>query len=612
MKKIMSILISLIILTSCGQTFNYKPTPTDDLVRITSKSQLKTLLTTIYKGGVSPTYNDQKGALEAAADGKTSQTNTQVMGIDEGDVVKVNENILITTANNKIYIVDVKTNTILSTLDYTIEQSDTVALYPQELFLLGNQLIIIGSKSTTTQNPNMEGDGLYRFFWWWGYQDTFVQVYDLTDPSHLDLSHSFEVKGNYFTARLSEGKLLVITNQYNTMLYTQGKEEPEVIEPSVTDVLNDVTVSSIDKGTAYVLPGQEGNSFVNIMRYDFNTNAEPSLTSYLGWIQTLYMNEDALVLSQARYVYDEKTQLGSTFTDLLKFNVDTLKLEAQASIEGYLLNQFALDIYNGNLRVALTNWSNTGGVVNTVAVFNGSLKLLDQINDLAPNESIRAVRFINEKGYVVTFENIDPLFVLDLSNPSAIKVVGELKVPGFSTYLHPVSDNVLFGIAEDLELVEYKEGDVTRISANRLGVKISLFDVSDPSNPREITSLRILDGNGYTEAAYNHKAIVLDPVNNLVYLPFGNYNYSSTCGKDGTVTNECQYTYEYESGIKVLRITETAVELVHTISLKGDETFNSWIYRSAFVENQLYVLGYNAIKVYDRTTYELITSIELK
>ncbi|MEI7667751.1 MAG: beta-propeller domain-containing protein [Erysipelotrichaceae bacterium] len=612
MKKILSIFISLFILTSCGQTFNYKPTPSMDLTKISSKSQLKTLLTSIYKGGVSPTYNDQKGALELSADGKTSQTNTQVMGIDEGDVVKVNENVLITTSNSKIYIVDIKTNTILSTLDYTVDQTDTVSLYPQELFLLDNQLIIIGSKSTSTQNPNTKDDGVYRFFWWWGYQDTFVQVYDLTNPSQLELSHSFEIKGNYFSARISDGKLLVITNQYDTMLYTQGTEEPDVIEPTVKDVINGLTVSSIDKGNAYVLPGQEGNSFVNIMRYDFNTNAEPDLASYLGWIQTLYMNEEALVLAQARYVYNEKTQLGTTYTDLLKFNIDTLELTAQAEIEGYLLNQFSLDIYKGNLRVALTNWSNTGGVVNIVAVFNSSLKLLDKITDLAPNESIRAVRFINEKGYVVTFENIDPLFVLDLSNPSAIKVVGELKVPGFSTYLHPVSENVLFGIAEDLELVEYKEGDITRISANRLGVKISLFDVSDPSHPREIKSLRILDGNGYTEAAYNHKAIVLDPINNLVYIPFGNYNYSSTCARDGTVTTDCKYTYNYESGIKVLHITETEVELVHTISLQGDETFNSWIYRSAYVDNQLYVLGYNSIRVYDRTTYELIKSIELK
>jgi uncharacterized secreted protein with C-terminal beta-propeller domain len=283
-----------------------------------------------------------------------------------------------------------------------------------------------------------------------------------------------------------------------------------------------------------------------------------------------------------------------------------MEMKAQGSVVGYLLNQFSLDIYNGTLRVALTNWDTKA--TNRIVTLDMTMNKLDSIENLAEKETIRAVRFIGDKGYVVTFLNIDPLFVVDLADPANISVTGELKVPGFSTYLHPVSESVIWGIAEDLTVKPITENGQTWNSVERFGVKLSLFNVADPAHPTEITSLNILGPSGYSEAQYNHKAIVLDTQRDLVYIPYSDYHYNdTTCttGEKGDLV--CNYTYE--SGIKVLKVTESDVKLVKSISVTSSYDQNTWISRSVYVGNKLYLMSSIGITILDRTTFDKLGSI---
>ncbi len=601
MKKILALLLSLVILAGCGVKINV-PDGSEKLTQITNPSLLKAIL--LKNSPNRNWYQNMKGGIFAEAADNNSNTNTQVQGVDEGDTVKTNGEIIVNILNNKVYVIDVETNKVIKTFDYEPAKDAKVYRYATELYLSETQLIIMGSTGTYG-GGGIRADAMTSKSMWWGYwgaQDTFIEVVDLTN---LKVVKSYELKGGYFTSRISDGELIVIANQWETLVY-DAKDQPVLVEPTVTDMRDGHVVSSISKGNAYILPNNQGNSFVNILKIDLGLSKEPTLSSYLGWIQTVYMNEADLIIAQSRYEYNETTGISSSFTDLLRFDVNSLDLKAEGSVKGYLLNQFSLDIYDNVLRVALTNWDKVS--TNRIVTLNMALDKLDSIEDLAVNETIRSVRFIKDKGYVVTFEQIDPLFVIDLSDATNISVKGELKVPGFSTYLHPVSETVIWGIAEDLKVTPITKDGQTWNSVERFGVKISLFNVANPSKPIEVTSLRILGPSGYSEAQYNHKAIVLDNANGLVYIPFGDYHYDSTVCTTGE-KGDTICDYKYESGIKVLQITETDVKLVKTISISSTYDQNTWISRSVFVGNNLYLLSNVGITVIDRTTFEKVATI---
>lgn len=604
MKKISALLLSVFImigLVGCGVTFKY-PDLSQNLTRITDKTALKSIL--MDNAPNRGWYDQLKSGNFAESAADSSNTNTQVLGIDEGDTVKTNGDFIVNILNNKVYVISVETNKVVKTFSYEPATDATEYRWASELYLTDSQLIIMGTISKYGGIGIREDAMIGKSIWWgyWGGQDTFIEVVDLDT---MKMTSSYDLKGGYFTSRLKDNQLIVIANQWETLIYDE-KNNPIVVEPTVTNCEDGTVISSIDKGTAYILPKNQGNSFVNILKIDLAQAVEPALSSYLGWIQTVYMNEANLIIAQSRYDYNETTQVGVSYTDLIRFDVATLEMKAQGSVVGYLLNQFSLDIYNGTLRVALTNWDTQA--TNRIVTLDMTMNKLDSIENLAEKETIRAVRFIGDKGYVVTFLNIDPLFVIDLADPANIKVTGELKVPGFSTYLHPVTDTVIWGIAEDLTVKPVTENGQTWNSVERFGVKLSLFDVADPTRPTEITSLNILGPSGYSEAQYNHKAIVIDAQRNLVYIPYSDYHYNdTTCttGEKGDLI--CNYTYE--SGIKVLKITDADVQLVKSISVSSSYDQNTWISRSVYVGNKLYLMSSVGVTIIDRTTFDKIGSI---
>ncbi len=603
----------LLILTGCSSW--YQRNESGSLMLITSRSMIKDLISSRYSGYTGPFAEASKDSLSGNTN--YSQTNTQIQGIDEGDIVKTNGRFIIHVAGQVIRVIDVASSKAIGKIEYVYDEKATKFYYPSEVYLTNDKLIVMGSISSYNGGiyPMVKDTDTRMSMFWIGYQDTFVSVYDLTDPTKPVLDKNYELTGGFHSSRLTDNELLVIANQYNLIMYDDNGGE-KVNDPAVTETTSGTTISSLDTKSAYVLPGKQGDSFVNILKLDLASSADPKITSFLGNIQTIYVDFDNLMLAQYRYeVTNQTTGEGKTLTDLLRFDLASLELKADASIEGYLLNQFSMDIFDGNIRVASTKWSNDGKVSNAIHVFNLALEPQSSIVNLAEGESIRAVRFMGEKGYLVTFENVDPLFVIDLSNPKSIKVTGELKVPGFSTYLHPVSDTVLFGIAEDLEVVPMTDQYGNKWnSVNRFGMKISLFDVSDPTKPTELESLRVVGQYGYTEASYNHRAVVYDTERDLLYLPYTDSDYTTqVCetyeGKEG----EDKYTYcnfKVESGIKVVRITETGVELVKSIVIAANNDYTNLVSRVLYVGDKLYAITYSATYIYDRDSFELITTIK--
>jgi uncharacterized secreted protein with C-terminal beta-propeller domain len=192
----------------------------------------------------------------------------------------------------------------------------------------------------------------------------------------------------------------------------------------------------------------------------------------------------------------------------------TITFEANGTVPGYVLNQFSMDEHNGFFRVATTdhNWR-SGSSGNNVYVLNEDLEIIGELEGLAKDEEINSARFIDDRCYLVTFKKVDPLFTIDLSEPDNPIVLGKLKIPGYSDYLHPYDENTLIGVGK--ETVEAKEGDFAWYQ----GVKISLFDVSDVENPSELAKIEIGDRGTDSPALYNRHAFLFNKSRNILITP---------------------------------------------------------------------------------------------
>jgi Beta propeller domain len=267
---------------------------------------------------------------------------------------------------------------------------------------------------------------------------------------------------------------------------------------------------------------------------------------------------------------------------------------ASGEVEGRLLNQFAMSEYNGDLRVATTtdNWGDFGDQSqSTVYVLrpNGTdLEQISSISGLGKGEQIQAVRFIDDVGYVVTFRQVDPLYVIDLSDPANPVLDGELKIPGYSAYLHPVGDGLLLGVGQDAT----DEGRTT-------GTQLSLFDVSDPSNPQRISTLPI---GGQSEVEWDHKAFLFWEPDGTIVLPvspgWGDCGPAVDClAKDITGAG---------GGAVVAELDGRELTARGTISHGDSNLQGCWnpLQRSIAIGDELVTIGLDQMKFSDRQTLE--------
>jgi uncharacterized secreted protein with C-terminal beta-propeller domain len=242
-------------------------------------------------------------------------------------------------------------------------------------------------------------------------------------------------------------------------------------------------------------------------------------------------------------------------TIIVKFSME-LEPVARGEVPGRLLNQFSLDEYNGYLRVATTVRTSTS--LNDVYVLDSSLKLVGSLTDLGEGERIYAVRFIGDRGYVVTFRETDPLFVIDLSNPEKPSLSGELKIPGYSSYLHPISEDLLLGIG--------KEGNY---------VKISLFDISSPDNPVEMDKYILKEY--WSDILQTHHAFLLDKKHEVFFLPAGSGGY----------------IFSYADGLKIVKAVDMPAK------------------RAVYIDDYMYIIGDSVVAI-DENTWKEVREIKLQ
>ncbi len=426
-----------------------------------------------------------------------SATNVQVEGVDESDIVKTDGAYIYLLGGAALKIVRAGERMTLAG-ELNLDED----CYFSEMYVDGDRLILIGSRYEgggrflpgnpgILEEPGLSLDRSYPYPYY-GKNFTLVQVYDMEDKSELRLLRSFEVEGSVSASR-KQGDYLYLA----TALSVWGRgEDPR---PYMGENGTRIPIPVDDIMIMPACPAEQLLTLSAIHVKDAEEPVESETIVHDGG--TTYMSHRAMYI--AGYQYDR----GEDFLSIAKFSIDGSRIgyAGAGKVAGYLNDQFSMDENNGYLRVATTVWDSESS--NNLYVLDGNMQVCGAVKGFAPEESIYSARFLGDRGYIVTFRQIDPLFVFDLSDPEQPAITGELKVPGFSSYLHPVAEDVILGVGNDVYDIYAKDrsGKEVVIGQRTGGIKLSLFDVSDMGKPREIDTL-ILGESGYAELLYNHKA----------------------------------------------------------------------------------------------------------
>ncbi len=306
------------------------------------------------------------------------------------------------------------------------------------------------------------------------------------------------------------------------------------------------------------------------------------------------------------YYIEISKELEKSLVHRISISDGEIEYQAGGSVPGNILNQFSMDEYGSHFRVATTTSGWMGGMrgetLNHLYVLDMDMNIVGRLENLAEGESIYSVRFMGEKAYMVTFRRIDPLFVIDLSDPADPKVLGKLKIPGYSDYLHPYDENHLIGVGMDTE--ENTWGGVSMS-----GVKLSLFDVSDVENPVEISKYVIGGRGSYSYALYDHKAFLFDRDKEILVIPARVSDWD-----EGDEWRDVKYS----DGAQVFRINlDDGFVFRGEITHQEEEPQEDYYYprydhsvkRSLYIDDVLYTMSEGKIKLNDLDDLEEIKEL---
>jgi uncharacterized secreted protein with C-terminal beta-propeller domain len=460
-------------------------------------------------------------------------------------------------------------------------------------------------------------------------EQTGILIADVADPSSPEVIKNIRVDGYLTSSRLTGGKLHVIQQYLPPLppleIWYDGTEAGKIaVTATNTQALSSLSLDDFipsckvyDAAGAIVREGRAirtedficpkpsaGGSMVSIITVDMENPTDDFIsTGFVADVHHIYASTASLYLVSTLYHYGEEQNIDDnsaimespTFeTRIYKFDLNSLPVafKADGLVAGEILNQFSMGEYEGVLRLATTTgytWDGTSkNHVFCLTENAAKLDVIGSITDIAPGERLYSARFMGTRGFLVTFVQVDPLFTLDLSDPAKPAIAGELKVPGYATYLHPLNDNYLLALGQNTLL----DGDAVRVN----GLQLSVFDIRNFADPKLVHSRIIGDPGTYSEALYNHKALTFWPDKNLLALPVSLYEFSEP------PESPWDYTSNTFNGLYVYRLTDTwdfdflgRMDLVARDESTIDRYVPSW-YRAVFIEDYVYAATAETVK----------------
>lgn len=494
-----------------------------------------------------------EGSKEGGKDYST--TNLQMEGVDESDIAKIDGSYIYTVEDKYIVITDIRDGKLEEVTRF-LPKDCGAADRVMEIYVDGDQLILVVQGYETSLDGNSKAgadkenkdeensDETYSdeetaasedsAFWYEmnGKSITQIQVYSIVDRKNPEFEGRLIQDGYYNTSR-KIGDVVYLFTQYNmtsdVTSYVEKKHGVEDLkEGNGVSSLAEAVIPKVNgekvAASEIYLPESSGESGILVSSLDVN-KPDKVLDSKLvisGYAQT-YISKDAL------YLYEEDYD-GAMITNIAKFALDEGRISgvAAAAVSGYVRDTFAINASDGYLRVLTTDYS-TEDEVNALYILDENMKLTGQLTGIAPGEEIYAARFMGNTGYFVTYRNTDPLFTVDLSDPAKPEIIGELKVTGFSEYLHFWDDTHLLGIG-------YESDENT---GNIENIKLSMFNIENPGEVTEEAKLVLKDVD-YSEALYDYKSVIISKDKNLIGLVCEDYS--------GSRTKQTYQIYSYENG----------------------------------------------------------------
>ncbi len=518
------------------------------------------------------------GTASDTADGGTDHSGTtlQVEGVDEADIVK--------TDGKYIYILSYTKNqdgTIIKIIDVTGEKPrqlksiEADISYSGNMYLSGNRLVVCGQNYSGALVTSV------------------AVILDVSDPSEPKELTRCTQSGYYSDSRLIGDRLYFISDyQLNPDAIKKGSPESFVPSINCKDYNGAVAADTVKFYDNCLNP-----CYTVVSGYNIKDGALIGTQSVLGGSYTVYASTENIITCG----YTDSD--GLTQVARFSLNGGEITLKATGKLKGSLLNQFSIDEYKGYFRFVLTDYNyqtvdekvgedsesssaaystaiadravfSTSNMINSLVILDSDLKETGKITNLAPEEKVYSVRFMGDIAYFVTFRQVDPLFSADLSDPKNPKIIGSLKIPGFSSYLFPYG-NKLLGIGKNADEQTGKTGLL----------KLSMFDISDPANVTESSKTDVAAYN--SEALYNHKATIADYGKNIIGFPaWGSYGVE-------------YYVYSYQDGKFVQRLKAD-------LNIKNEQNC-----RGLYIGNVFYIAAPYELQYYDLNTFELIGKLKL-
>ncbi len=574
----------------------------------------------------------QGAAAEAGVE--YSGTNVQVAGVDEADIVKTDGKRIFVLVDGRLRIARPTEDGVA--FDGSLRFDDW---WPSEMLLFGDTVVLIGQDwsgdggpvplaESRVAGPAYGGSGVVRI----------VEV-DVTDVDRPRILRRLWIDGTYVSSRLTDGVARIVLSSTPVGFeweYPEGdglraereatRRNREVVKNSTLDnwlpyyVLEDETTGSVREGraldcTSVLAPRTfSGLNTLSVLTFDLTEGiASWADAGVVADGSTVYATADRLYVATHPWqdwsmfeseddIRDEAKRYRSQIHLFDTSDPGAPAYLASGEVQGFLLNQFAMDEYQGVLRVASTTapegrwWSgDSESLVTTLQRRGDELVELGRVEGLGRGERIFAVRFLGDVGYVVTFRQTDPLYTIDLSDPTDPRVAGELKILGYSAYLHPLTDGRILGVGQDAD----DEGRVK-------GTQLSLFDVSDPTDPRRIDQIT-LDG-GYSQAEVDHRAFTY--WNGLVLVPYEGWEWLPE-----------HETERYDAGVIAARVEGDTLSLERVLrpaadgpvpvdDFGGEEPWRWSPRRTVVIGDRIFTVTSGGIAVFDVDTLERVTYAE--
>lgn len=616
---------------------------------------------------VSARADDTSAAAPEASAGEYSTTNIQVEGVDEADIVKNDGKYIYVVSGQKVVIIDAypaENMQILSEIDLERQVN--------EIFISGDKLIIFSShtkvpeehvrsyypgRETTVhvydvsdrERPSLDReeniDGGYfdsrmigNYVYFIATQGVYfigeelpVPMFSPEEPETFPEIHYFDIPDRSYTFTViaaintqdsneeMESEIFMMVsaqNMYvsqNNIYITHERRIPEQF--FVERVIDEVFLPIVSSDTA--------TQISEIRSSDSSDNEKMQqigeiFNRYMGSLEGEEKRDFQLQLEErmSEFYVEIAKEIEKTVIHKISIDGGEIEYDEQGEAPGRVLNQFSMDEYKDNFRIATTTGhvSRTGDVsANHIYIFGSDLNIVGKLEDLAPGERIYSARFMGDRAYLVTFQKIDPLFVIDVSNPLNPIILGKLKIPGYSDYLHPFDDNHVIGVGKEATAAE--EGNFAWYQ----GVKMSLFDVTDVEKPKEISKVEIGDRGTDSYALRDHKAFLFSRQKNLLVIPILLAEIDVEKYPEG-VPPFMHGDYVWQGAYVYSLTLEDGFDLRGRVSHIDDDSLDKSGYffyspnsvkRSLYMEDTLYTVSDNKVSAEKINTLENIGEVEL-